>query len=298
MSTQVTINSFKNVDLEGQTLVSIPIAAHKNTKKVVSLKLSGNPMLKIPLNFFQSCTSLLNLCLSYMTLKSVPKSIYHALSLWQLNFSSNCLSTFEEASLNWNAQLQMLCLQNNWIDSLPWYFPWLRGLTTLNISNNKFRALLPVLCMLEALADLDISFNMISCLLDKIGHLPHLAWLIVVGNQIVSLPDKFRNLGTLRKMDVHWNCITALGSAVMMLGNLKQLLVDHNAVQAQSCTWAPGLPLCTDIIGCLACKALKPQQAHSITSLRLGTPMHLTHLDPCHTQLPWQPQPIGIPHLL
>ncbi|KAG6815730.1 hypothetical protein H0H87_011913 [Tephrocybe sp. NHM501043] len=255
---QVTINSFKNVDLEGQMLVTILIAAHKNAKKVVSLKLSRNPMLEIPLNFFQSCTSLLNLCLSYMTLKSIPKSVCHALPLWQLDFSSNRLSMFKEASLNWNTQLQMLCLQNNRIEGLLWYFPWLRGLTTLNINNNKFHALLPVLCMLKALTDLNVSFNMISCLLDKIGHLPCLAWLVVVGNQIASLPDKFRNLSMLRKMDMCWNCIMALGSVVTMLENLEQLLVDHNAVQAQSCTWAPRLPLHTDIVGHLTCEALKP----------------------------------------
>ncbi|KAG6843520.1 hypothetical protein H0H87_003588, partial [Tephrocybe sp. NHM501043] len=71
---QVTINSFENVDLEGRTLVAIPIAVHKNAEKVVSLKLSGNPMLEIPLDFVQSCTSLLDLRLSNMSLKSVPKS--------------------------------------------------------------------------------------------------------------------------------------------------------------------------------------------------------------------------------
>ncbi|KAG6813144.1 hypothetical protein H0H87_009374 [Tephrocybe sp. NHM501043] len=76
---QVTINSFKNVDLEGWTLVAIPIAVHKNAEKVVSLKLSGNPMLEIPLDFVQSCTSLLDLRLSNMSLKSVPKSVRHAL---------------------------------------------------------------------------------------------------------------------------------------------------------------------------------------------------------------------------
>ncbi|KAG6825197.1 hypothetical protein H0H87_010066, partial [Tephrocybe sp. NHM501043] len=127
--------------IEGWMLVAIPIAAHKNAKKVVSLKLSGNPMLEILLNFFQSCTSLLNLRLSYMTLKSIPKSVRHTLALRWLDFSSNHLSMFEEASLNWNAQLQMLCLQNNRIEGLLWYFPQLRGLTTLNISNNKFCAL-------------------------------------------------------------------------------------------------------------------------------------------------------------
>ncbi|KAG6815266.1 hypothetical protein H0H87_003447 [Tephrocybe sp. NHM501043] len=36
---QLTINSFENVDLEGRTLVAIPIVVHKNAEKVGSLKL-------------------------------------------------------------------------------------------------------------------------------------------------------------------------------------------------------------------------------------------------------------------
>ncbi|KAG6843189.1 hypothetical protein H0H87_007131 [Tephrocybe sp. NHM501043] len=176
-------------------------------------------MLGIPLDFVQSCTLLLDLRLSNMSLKSFPKSPRHALPLWRLD-------------------------------------------------------------------------------LDKIRRLPRLAQLVVVGNQIASLPDEFRNLGALRKMDVRRNCITALGGAVTMLGNLEQLLVDHNSVQAQSRTWAPGPPLRADVVGRLARKALKPRRPHSITYLRLETAMHLTQLDPHHTQLPRRPQPIGIPHLL
>ncbi|KAG6865069.1 hypothetical protein C0991_005344 [Blastosporella zonata] len=170
------------------------------------------------------------LLLSNMSLKSVPKSVRHALPLRRLDLSSNRIGSLEEASLDRNISLQALYLQNNRIEALPWYFPRLRTLTVLNISNNKFRDVPMVITQLESLSDLDLSFNMLSSLPEELGRLQKLQRLIVVGNQIATLPEEMRSLGQLRKLDVRRNGITGLKS-VLGLPGLEVLLADHNAVQ-------------------------------------------------------------------
>ncbi|KAG6835940.1 hypothetical protein H0H93_013157 [Arthromyces matolae] len=222
----IIMNSFEKVDLEGRTLVAIPIAVHKNAEKVISLKLSGNPMLEIPLDFIQSCTSLRDLRLSNMSMKTVPKSVRHAVSISRLDLSSNRIGNLEEASLDRNVSLEYLLLQNNRLENLPWYFPRLRLLTVLNISNNKFRSVPPVVCQLESLGELDISFNMISELPEEIGKLVRLRRLIMVGNSISVFPDECANLVNLKRLDCRRNNITNL-SVVTMLPELQDLFADH-----------------------------------------------------------------------
>ncbi|KAG6896883.1 hypothetical protein C0992_005508 [Termitomyces sp. T32_za158] len=218
---QVTINSFENVDLEGRALVAIPIAVHKKAEKVISLKLSGNPMLEIPLDFVQSCTSLCDLRLSNMSMKTVPRSVRHVATLRKLDLSSNRIGNLDQAFLD-NSCLEYLYLQNNRIENLPWYFPRLHSLTVLNISNNKFRTVPSIVCQMKSLADLDISFNMISELPEEIGKLVQLKLLTIVGNQISQFPDECAQLVHLRKLDCRRNAITNL-YVVSMLPQLQSL---------------------------------------------------------------------------
>ncbi|KAG6902500.1 hypothetical protein C0995_015692 [Termitomyces sp. Mi166 len=273
---QVTINSFENVDLEGCALVAIPIAVHKNAEKVVSLKLSGNPMLEIPLDFVQSCTSLRDLRLSNMSMKTVPKSVRHVATLRKLDLSSNRIGNLEDASLDRNSSLEYLYLQNNRLENLPWYFPRLHSLTVLNISNNKFRTVPYVVCQLESLADLDISFNMISELPEEFGKLTQLKSLTIVGNHISQFPDECSQLVHLRKLDCRRNAITNL-CVMSMLPQLQNLFADHNAVHGLYLSLGP-------------CLKTLIASHNEITQLSLvpgpvGRPYALTTLDISHAKL-------------
>ena len=162
-------DNFDFIDLTGRSLRTIPVILHQHAHSIVSLKLSRNPMLEIPLDFIQSCSVLRELRLSNMAMKKVPQSVRHSTTLHRLDLSSNRLGDLEDAYLEHIPGLITLYIQNNRIEKLPWHFPRLRSLTTLNLSNNKFQTLPILITQLENLRDLDISFNTISDIPEEIG---------------------------------------------------------------------------------------------------------------------------------
>ncbi|GLB44995.1 putative adenylyl- / guanylyl cyclase, catalytic domain [Lyophyllum shimeji] len=269
--------TFDHIDLTGRGLRTIPVILHQHADQIVSLKLSRNPMLEIPLDFIQSCTTLRELRLSNMAMKKVPQSVRHAASLNRLDLSSNRISDLEEAFLDHITGLSTLLVQNNRIEKLPWYFPRLRHLVTLNISNNKFRTLPTVVCQLEALRDLDCSFNMISELPDELGQLKHLERLVIVGNQVSRFPDECSQLVSLASLDCRRNNISDL-SIMSMLPRLTNLSADHNAVHGLDLALGP-------------CLTVLDASHNEITQLSLvpgpvGRPPYaLTSLDISHAKL-------------
>ncbi|TFK74233.1 PP2C-domain-containing protein [Pluteus cervinus] len=224
-------NDYQYADLTGRSLRAIPIALHQHADRIITLKLSKNPMLEIPLDFIQSCITLRELKLSHMAMKRVPQSIRHSKTLNRLDVSSNRILELDDAYLDEIPKLTHLYLQNNRMEKLPWYFPRIKHLTDLNISNNKFQFFPDVLTKIATLRDLDISFNMISELPEAIGDLHALERLIIVGNRVSKLPEQCRHLEHLRKLDVRRNLIGDLG-VVSTLPNLRELNADHNMVHA------------------------------------------------------------------
>ncbi|KAI5121568.1 hypothetical protein M0805_000749 [Coniferiporia weirii] len=228
---QVTDNNFESIDLTGRSLKTIPILLHTHAQKIVVLNLSRNPMLEIPLDFIQSCTTLRELRLSNMAMKKVPQSVRHSISLNRLDLSCNRIADLDDSGLDRIPMLASLKAQNNRIDKLPQSFSKLRSLKFLNISNNKFQTMPPVILEMTGLLDLDISFNNISSLPPEIGRLRSLQRLVVVGNQISRFPNECVGLVSLVSLDCRRNNISDL-SLVSKLPRLEQLLADHNVVHA------------------------------------------------------------------
>ena len=137
----MTIDNYEFIDLVGRSLKTIPIILHGHASTIVSLNLSRNPMLEIPLDFIQSCTTLRELRLSNMAMKKVPSSIRHSETLNRLDISCNRIADLDDAGLERIPHLTYLKVQNNRIENLPAYFSKLKSLTSLNISNNKFHSL-------------------------------------------------------------------------------------------------------------------------------------------------------------
>lgn len=236
----LTFDTFEHIVLTGRSLRAIPVVLHGHADTITTLNLSRNPMLEIPLDFIQSCTTLRELRLSNMAMKRVPQSVRHSVTLYRLDLSCNRIVDLNEAGLDQIPKLATLNVQNNRIEDLPWYFPRLRMLKHLNISNNKFRNLPGVICEMESLVDLDISFNMISELPEKIGQLKLLDRLIIVGNQVSKLPDECSGLISLRDLDCRRNNISDL-SVVCVLPKLEILRADHNVIHALDLSMGPCL---------------------------------------------------------
>ena len=188
-------------------------------------------MIEIPLDFIQACTTLRELRLTHMYMKKVPQSLRHSQTLHRLDLSCNSLKDLEDAYLDHIKGLLMIFLQNNRLEKLPWHFPRLRCLVTLNISNNKFRTFPLVVTQLECLRDLDISFNMITELPEEIGRMKMLETFILLGNQVAKFPEECCGLGNLRLLDCRRNKISDL-TPICALPKIANLSASHNAVHA------------------------------------------------------------------
>ncbi|EKM54878.1 uncharacterized protein PHACADRAFT_259045 [Phanerochaete carnosa HHB-10118-sp] len=233
-------NDFEHVDLAARALKTVPVILYSHAENIVSLNLSRNPMLEIPLDFIQLCASLRVLRLQNMSMKKVPQSVRHCENLHRLDLSCNRIVDLKDAGLDYISGLRSLKLQNNGMEKLPWYFPRLKSLRELNISNNKFKELPDVVCRLTNLIDLDISFNLIADLPEEIGNLEHLEKLITVGNQISRFPRGAQGLRKLRFLDCRRNMISDLAT-VCLLPKVETIMADHNTVHALDLSFGPSL---------------------------------------------------------
>ncbi|KAJ7502558.1 hypothetical protein B0H11DRAFT_2171113 [Mycena galericulata] len=235
---ELKFDNFEYIDLTGRSLRTIPVVLHQHADSIVSLRLSRNPMIEIPLDFIQSCTTLRELRLCHMAMKKVPHSLRHSTTLTRLDLSCNRIVTLDEAYLDDIPGLTTLHVQNNRLEKLPWSFPRLRRLITLNISNNKFREFPVGVTELMNLRDLDISFNSIFELPEEIGRLKNLERLVIVGNQVSRLPDEFSSLGRLGELDCRRNKISDL-TVACMLPKIETLSADHNSLHDLALSLGP-----------------------------------------------------------
>lgn len=238
----LVFDTFEQVDLAARALKTVPVILYSHAEAIISLNLSRNPMLEIPLDFIQLCTNLRVLRLQNMSMKKVPQSVRHCEKLHRLDLSCNRITDLKDAALDHIPNLRSLKLQNNGMERLPWYFPKLKSLKELNISNNKFKELPDVVCKLPSLMDLDISFNLIESLPEEIGNLAQLEKLIMVGNKISRFPHGARGLTKLRFLDCRRNMISDF-TTVCLLPNVETIMADHNTVHALDLSFGPSLQL-------------------------------------------------------
>jgi adenylate cyclase len=218
----------------------VPVPLYVHADVIVVLDLSRNPMLEVPLDFIQACATLRELRLSNMAMKKVPQSIRQCGTLNRLDLTCNRLGDLDESGLEQLPGLQMLKLENNRLERLPWFFPRMRALRALNISNNKFTHIPAVVCEMTGLVDLDISFNSIAELPEEIGQLANLEQLIMVGNNIAAFPVECAGLKCLRVLDCRRNIISDL-SMVATLPALETLRADHNLIHALQLLVGPAM---------------------------------------------------------
>ncbi|KAL7326851.1 cysteinyl-tRNA synthetase, variant 2 [Mucor circinelloides] len=220
----------QHVDLQSRSLATIPIYLYKHASRIVSLDISKNLHIEIPLDFIQMCTSLKQLWLANNEYLTLPPSTQHISSLEHLNISGNRLRDLDHANLHEIAGLRTLRAINNRLESIPDSFATcFDHLTTLFISNNSFTKFPMVICEILTLAYLDISFNKIQMFPEEIGQLTNLVGLFAIANRITgALPASFVHLTKLQELDIRQNLITDL-DVVSHLPRLEILLVDYNS---------------------------------------------------------------------
>ncbi|EAU90953.2 adenylate cyclase [Coprinopsis cinerea okayama7 len=236
----LNFESFDFIDLTGRSLRTIPVLLHQNADSIVSLKLSRNPMLEIPLDFIQSCSLLRDLRLSNMAMKKVPQSVQYSSTLHRLDLSSNRIADLTDAYLDHIPNLLELNVMNNKLEKLPWHFGRLRCLVTLNISNNRFTEFPKEVFQMKNLRTLDVSFNTIKVIPEELGQLAELEHFLLVGNQISKFPDQARELHNLSMLDCRRNSVSDL-TIVLMLPKIQQVYADHNAISSLDLSIGPNM---------------------------------------------------------
>ncbi|CAO3652906.1 unnamed protein product [Cunninghamella echinulata] len=219
-----------HIDLQARNLSTIPIFLYKQAPRIVSLDVSRNQQIEIPVDFIQMCKSLQQLRLINNEYTTVPASTRYIKSLKQLNLSGNRLRDLQHAQLHEIEGLRALRVYNNRLDSLPSTFASFKYLAQLHICNNSFTSFPEVICQITSLECLDISFNKINAFPDEIGQLINLESLYAIANRISGpLPLSFAKLENLKELDVRQNLINDL-DVLSQLPKLEVVSVDYNSI--------------------------------------------------------------------
>ncbi|KAL8727767.1 MAG: hypothetical protein Q9166_005822 [cf. Caloplaca sp. 2 TL-2023] len=220
---------YSHVDLQGRSLVTIPITLYQKSAEIISLNLSRNLALDVPKDFIQGCSNLREIRYTSNEAWKLPASFSLATKLTVLDLSNNCLEQLEHAGLDKLQNLVSMKLSNNKFKYLPAYFNYYQSLRSLNISSNYLETFPDFLCDLKCLVDLDISFNAIRAL-PKIGQLSSLERLWATNNRLAgSFPEQFKELRNIKEIDFRFNAIMSL-DIFTSLPRLEQLMVGHNGI--------------------------------------------------------------------
>lgn len=226
---QGKLQKFSHFDLQGRSLVTIPLTLYQKATEIVSINLSRNLALDVPKDFVQSCVNLREVRYISNEAWQLPTSLSLATGLRTLDISNNRLEQLEHAELDKLPNLVSIKMANNKLRHLPSYFGQFGQLRSLNLSSNYIEAFPDFLCDLESLIDLDISFNTIRTL-PKIGQLTRLEKLWATNNMLQgSFPESFRDLVNLKEVDLRFNGITNV-DIFTQIPNIEQLMVGHNTV--------------------------------------------------------------------
>ncbi|ERF69466.1 hypothetical protein EPUS_07281 [Endocarpon pusillum Z07020] len=223
------MQKFSHVDLQGLSLVTIPITLYKKASEIISINLSRNLALDVPRDFIQACINLREIKFSGNEAWRLPASLSWASRLTVLDISNNRLEQLKSAELDRLSSLVSIKMANNKLSELPAYFANFRHLRSLLMSSNNFTGFPGLICGMKSLVDLDISFNKISAL-TNIGQITTLERLWVTNNDLKGpLNETFKNMINLKEIDARFNGITNIDNATL-LPNLETLLVGHNGI--------------------------------------------------------------------
>ncbi|KAJ5266558.1 Adenylate cyclase [Penicillium angulare] len=223
------MQKFSHVDLQGRSLVTIPITLYKKASEIISLNLSRNLSLDVPKDFIQSCINLREIKFIGNEASYLPTSFSLAGRLTYLDISNNFIGQLDHARLDRLTGLVSIKMANNQLTALPSYFANFQSLRSLNMSSNSFKVFPEFLCELKSLVDLDISFNGIEAL-PNLGRMTTLERLWMTNNNISGpLDESFRNLVNLKEIDGRFNTISNIDS-LSRLPRLEQVFFGHNLI--------------------------------------------------------------------
>jgi Leucine-rich repeat (LRR) protein len=136
--------------------------------------------------------------------------------------------------------LEVLHLENNFLDQLPLDFNKLIKLRCLFLANNMFTTVPTVIGSMESLFMLSFKSNSLESLPGESLH-PNIAWLILTDNKLATLPAEIGHLKKLRKLMLAGNQLCHLPSEMSNCTSLELIRLSANSFSALP-DWLFSLP--------------------------------------------------------
>lgn len=232
---EIEYGNKQHIDLQARNLPTVPVFLYDQAASIISLDLSKNLHMDIPVDFLRNCRQLKQLWLADNEYTAIPPSVHHVSGLEHLNISGNRLRDLQHARLDEIPGLKTMRAYNNRLEKLPNSFAIFKQMTMLSIANNNFTSFPDVICEMVSLTHLDVSFNKIDAFPDEISNLKNLTRLFAIANRFAgSLPHSFAQLENLRELDIRQNSINDL-DVLCRLPRLEILYVGYNAVSIVGC---------------------------------------------------------------
>jgi len=144
-------------------------------------------------------TNAIELNLSNLGLKEIPKELFELTNLIQLKLYSNQLTKLPKEIGNLT-NLTNLYLSSNQLTELPKEIGNLTNLTNLYLSSNQLTELPNEIGNLINLTQLSLPNNKLTELPNEIGNLTNLTKLYLFNNQLIEFPNKLNKLRKLKNL--------------------------------------------------------------------------------------------------
>lgn len=204
-----------NLDISRSNLEVIPVKIYPYAHELISLNVSHNLSLDLPLDFMERCVKLKRLDISNNLRSPRGKPITALRQLEVLNMSRNDIYELDPlifSGLSRNS-LKELNIANNKLFFLPHSTRYLVNLTYLDLSYNNFVTFPLIITELSQLETLNFSHNLLSQISSKIGSLVKLKHLYLQFNDLSNrLPQEIGLLKNLETIDLSYNAITNIAS--------------------------------------------------------------------------------------
>lgn len=176
-------------------------------------------------------TAAVELDLSGLALRALPKGVGELAALRRLNLSYNQLTTVPEV-VGELAALQTLNLSYNKITTVPEAMGELVALQTLYLYNNQLTAVPKVIGKLTALRELSLSNNQLTTVPEVVGNLTALRTLYLYNNPLKTVPEVIEKLRALQTLYLYNNQLTTVPAMIGKLTALKTLSLAGNELTA------------------------------------------------------------------
>ncbi|XP_058980029.1 toll-like receptor Tollo [Musca domestica] len=229
--------SLQVVDLSENRLTSLPPELFSEAKFVKEIYLKNNSINVLAPGLFSELSDLLVLDMSANELNSqwVNSATFVGLKrLVLLDLSANKISKLEANLFRSLTSLQVLKLEENYIDHIPdGAFTDLTNLHTLILSNNRISTIGPnTFRGLYGILVLSLDYNRISKIdTQALKNCSSIQDLHLNGNKLQTIPDALSYVPLLKTLDLGENLITSIeNTSITAMENLYGLRLTENAI--------------------------------------------------------------------